>query len=441
MIDKIHYVEDFKDDLFLNEDMCSPRLKLKFDAAGEYPAMFQFMDGYAIQTDDDGVIIPPDGKPLVLYYPTLDEVRGSALMRDEICDYTCRPDINQYDVALKYGLASRIGLQMDESDIRQFLAPHLRGEGIMVFLKKPVELDHASGFKTHIHGVYVDGKDPKEDCVIHDRGDLEDKDVNHNRLTRSYYEFVPIQVRDKVFNGLQEPRRYGQIIPVAVHDDRMHYISVPGKNDIFQDVYSRDHGAESFKYVGGREPRMAYMFKDALSSLHFAADVMEERLHYGDVLEAGPNWRLTVPTANEKILDLAKLLGGYPKFEDEGINGEHFSSLLLVTFEKQDVAQRFSDIVKHLDLHAAQCVRDRILDKSAKAFSPDQRIIVDAYLSEKGGATSEQKTKALDSMWQIVCKCKDVQKVPDKWRADTFNEIAGLIDGHVREAQANGLKR
>ena len=76
MKDKIYYVEDFKDDLFLNEDMCSPRLKLKFNAAGEYSAMFQFMDGYAIQTDDDGVIIPPDGKPLVLYYPTLDEVAG-----------------------------------------------------------------------------------------------------------------------------------------------------------------------------------------------------------------------------------------------------------------------------------------------------------------------------------------------------------------------------
>ena len=55
MKDKIHYVEDFKDDLFLNEDMCSPRLKLKFDAAGEYPAMFQFMDGYAIQTDDEQI--------------------------------------------------------------------------------------------------------------------------------------------------------------------------------------------------------------------------------------------------------------------------------------------------------------------------------------------------------------------------------------------------
>lgn len=184
---------------------------------------------------------------------------------------------------------------------------------------------------------------------------------------------------------------------------------------------------------------MAYMFKDALSSLHFAADVMEERLHYVDVLEAGPNWRLTVPTANEKILDLAKQLGGYPKFEDEGINGEQFSSLLLVTFEKQDVAQRFSDIVKHLDLHAAQCVRDRILDKSAKAFTPEQRGTVQQYINFFKG--EDQKLWAAGHVFYTAGQEPGMGKIPSAWKADVREELKDLALGKVRESENVGLKR
>ena len=66
----------------------------EFDDSGECPIEMHFYDGLAVATDDSG---------LVMRYPTIAKVRQSEKMQRAIYRYTDREDINQFDIALKYG--------------------------------------------------------------------------------------------------------------------------------------------------------------------------------------------------------------------------------------------------------------------------------------------------------------------------------------------------
>jgi len=67
-------------------------------------AGYEFEDGECVvsMTFGDGKAVSDDGK-LEMIYPTVDEVRKSDEMQEAIYNYTGRPDINQYDIALRYG--------------------------------------------------------------------------------------------------------------------------------------------------------------------------------------------------------------------------------------------------------------------------------------------------------------------------------------------------
>jgi hypothetical protein len=54
-------------------------------------------------TFDDGKSIAVEDEHLIMVYPTIEEVNQSEKMQSEISAYTGRDEINQFDIALKYG--------------------------------------------------------------------------------------------------------------------------------------------------------------------------------------------------------------------------------------------------------------------------------------------------------------------------------------------------
>ena len=64
------------------------------DQDGECQITMTFNDGKAVAVEDEH---------LTMVYPTVEEVKQSATMQKEITSYTGRDDINQFDIALKYG--------------------------------------------------------------------------------------------------------------------------------------------------------------------------------------------------------------------------------------------------------------------------------------------------------------------------------------------------
>lgn len=64
------------------------------DQEGECQITMTFNDGKAVAVEDEH---------LTMVYPTIEDVRKSEQMQSEIIAYTGRDDINQFDVALKYG--------------------------------------------------------------------------------------------------------------------------------------------------------------------------------------------------------------------------------------------------------------------------------------------------------------------------------------------------
>ena len=64
------------------------------DQEGECQITMTFNDGKAVAVEDEH---------LTMVYPTIEEVRKSEQMQSEIIAYTGHNDINQFDVALKYG--------------------------------------------------------------------------------------------------------------------------------------------------------------------------------------------------------------------------------------------------------------------------------------------------------------------------------------------------
>ena len=64
------------------------------DQDGECQITMTFNDGKAVAVEDEH---------LTMVYPTVEEVKQSETMQNEITSYTGRDDINQFDIALKYG--------------------------------------------------------------------------------------------------------------------------------------------------------------------------------------------------------------------------------------------------------------------------------------------------------------------------------------------------
>ena len=92
---------------------------VEFDEQGEYALDMQFFDGYAFDTNPRGLGMYDR---VALYYPTVAEVAKSPEMQEEIEDYTDRRWAEGsrheqiYDIALKYGQASRLHCPAERYD-------------------------------------------------------------------------------------------------------------------------------------------------------------------------------------------------------------------------------------------------------------------------------------------------------------------------------------
>ena len=64
------------------------------DQDGECQLTMTFSDGKAVAVWDEH---------LIMVYPTIEEVTNSEKMQNEIASYTGRDEIDQFDIALKYG--------------------------------------------------------------------------------------------------------------------------------------------------------------------------------------------------------------------------------------------------------------------------------------------------------------------------------------------------
>ncbi len=77
----------------------------------QYPLMLKFFDGYAVEVDDNWLEVPAEKDPVVMFYPTLDEVNKSEELQQKIFQHTNRmwePEIGcVYDVALTFGKIRR----------------------------------------------------------------------------------------------------------------------------------------------------------------------------------------------------------------------------------------------------------------------------------------------------------------------------------------------
>ena len=78
---------------------------VKFDDSGEFSIDMEFHDGFAYDLNPHGLGFYDR---VALYYPTMEEVLADPLMKKAIQKYTGRTEITPYDVALKYGQASRM---------------------------------------------------------------------------------------------------------------------------------------------------------------------------------------------------------------------------------------------------------------------------------------------------------------------------------------------
>ena len=92
--------------IFSRDDEASRKIGLCFDYLGECAVMMRFMDGEAVEVDEDGNDIPSEEDPIILNYPKRKELTRE--MKSKIQEYTGRDDISPFDVALKYGKPKRL---------------------------------------------------------------------------------------------------------------------------------------------------------------------------------------------------------------------------------------------------------------------------------------------------------------------------------------------
>ena len=78
---------------------------VKFDDHGEFAIDMEFHDGFAYDTNPHGLGFYDR---VALYYPTLEELRQDPMKLKAVQDYTGRQEVTPFDVALKFGQASRM---------------------------------------------------------------------------------------------------------------------------------------------------------------------------------------------------------------------------------------------------------------------------------------------------------------------------------------------
>lgn len=106
---KIDYQKEYIDEILVySSDKQSDRIisstpGYQFED-GECAIEMHFYDGLAIATDDSGII---------MRYPTLAEIKQDDKRKEKITDYTCRDEITQFEVALKYGRLDKYKLVTD----------------------------------------------------------------------------------------------------------------------------------------------------------------------------------------------------------------------------------------------------------------------------------------------------------------------------------------
>lgn len=78
---------------------------------GEIEIQMKFFDGYAVEVDDEWKELPPEKDPVMMFYPTLDEVNNVSSASEAIEEYTGRKWDGKsiYDIALKFGEIRRRG--------------------------------------------------------------------------------------------------------------------------------------------------------------------------------------------------------------------------------------------------------------------------------------------------------------------------------------------
>ena len=106
----VEYQKNYEDEIIV-DDHLKEQVQIigltagyEFDDSGECPIEMHFYDGLAVATDDSG---------LVMRYPTIAKVRQSEKMQRAIYRYTDREDINQFDIALKYGKLEKYKMVAD----------------------------------------------------------------------------------------------------------------------------------------------------------------------------------------------------------------------------------------------------------------------------------------------------------------------------------------
>lgn len=121
--DEVRQFEGNVDEIILSKESFSEPNQMppyvKFDEHGEFALDMQFHDGYAFDTNPHGLGLYDR---IGLYYPTVAEVAKSPELQEEIEDYTDRRwaegsrQEQIYDIALKYGQASRIHCPKERFD-------------------------------------------------------------------------------------------------------------------------------------------------------------------------------------------------------------------------------------------------------------------------------------------------------------------------------------
>ena len=152
-----------------------------------------------------------------------------------------------------------------------------------------------------------------------------------------------------------------------------------------------------------------------------------------------PNCRVTVPTENGKLVDLAKFHHGYPDLDRDV--PMYFQPLLLCTFDRKSDAEAFSKSVRDLNCLSVGYLRDRIKDGRARSMTEEQRVHVDAYLTRYGGDDMEGRKSAAARLWTEVILSDDIKRLPASWRDDALHELTDLVGGKVREDRFVGLSR
>ena len=106
------------DKIIINRTKAGDSLGLAFDHNGECMMNFHFEDGYAIEVDVNGNHVRPENDPIILFYPTMNNVLVTPWKKEAVEEYINRPVAGAYDIALKFGFPMRFSTLSSELKTR-----------------------------------------------------------------------------------------------------------------------------------------------------------------------------------------------------------------------------------------------------------------------------------------------------------------------------------